>query len=185
MSAIFPITKLLPIADANVAADTSTTVCHIRCFLPHTDPLHCNTCIWSKHTNTTPLFPHQPVVKNSPALTEDTERKPSRSSSPAADKPGFAILLLLLARLHILRGPFRNIPFNGKERASRYRRERGLVVPGDEAHLNLDAAARSATTARGGGMRGEEGMEMGMWGVVFRYRVCTVCLGAGGARRPS
>lgn len=41
---------------------------------------------------------------NSPARTEET--KPSRSSGSAADEPGgWAILLLLLARLHILRGP--------------------------------------------------------------------------------
>ncbi|MED6273580.1 hypothetical protein CHARACLAT_007886 [Characodon lateralis] len=69
---------------------------------------------------------------NSPALTEDAKRKePSRSSSSAAaDKPGLAILLLFLAELHILRGPFITSHLRRARRASGvWVPEGGLVVP--------------------------------------------------------
>ncbi|CAB1429527.1 unnamed protein product [Pleuronectes platessa] len=100
---------------------------------------------------------------HSPALTEDAERKPSRSSSTAADETGVAILLLLLlAGLHILRGPSRaSHPTGGRERASPVRAS-GLVVPATSAHLNLDAAAGAQHWPR---EEGGDGVR-----VAFRYR---------------
>lgn len=116
--------------------------------------------LWCRHTSTNqqpvftepvhhpclPVIAHQPVVKNSPALTEDTEKKPSRSSSTVADKPGLAILLLLLARLHILRGPFMTSLLTGGGAPSIpvVRTGEGTCCAGDVAHLNLDAAAAEA-----------------------------------------
>lgn len=98
--------------------------------------------------------------KSSPALTEDTAREPSRSSSAAAaHKPGFSILLLLPTSLHILRGP----STASREPASRPVPEGGTCCAGDEGHLNLqDAAAEAperAEQAGGCGVEEESGAE--------------------------
>ena len=134
-------------------------------------------CVWSAGT-LHHLHPPSPVFRcwspvnlwwNSPARTEETDRKPSRSgSTAAADKPGLAILLLLLARLHILRGPSRTSRLPGwSQHPGRYRRaggrEEGTCCAGGRGSPELGRCSRSATTARGGGggggrekRRGEE-----------------------------
>lgn len=95
-------------------------------------------------------------LKNSPALTVDAERKPSRSSSTAADEPGSSILLLLLASLHILRGPFITSPLTGGSKHPA-RCRRGNLLCRRRRSPELGRCSRSATAdgawreRRGGG----------------------------------